>query len=64
VELIDYTYYLMRFYNKRFSWYIYWYYFIFNIIIYYKAKGIVGFYISKALNLKNLNREELANTLY
>jgi hypothetical protein len=30
----------------------------------YKARGAAGFYILKALNLKNLNREELANALY
>jgi len=29
-----------------------------------KARGTAGFYVLKALNLKNLNREELANTLY
>jgi hypothetical protein len=29
-----------------------------------KARGAAGFYVSKALNLKNLNCEELANTLY
>ena len=64
VELIDYAYYLIRFHDRRFSWHIHQRYFIFNIIIRHKARGIAGFYVLKALNLKNLNREELANTLY
>jgi hypothetical protein len=64
VELIDYAYHLMRFHDGRFSRYIRWRYFIFNMIICRKARGAAGFYVLKALNLKNLNREELADALY
>jgi hypothetical protein len=64
VELTDYAYHLMRFHDGRFSRHIRWRYFIFNMIMRRKARGTAGFYVSKASNLKNLNREELADALY
>ena len=64
MELTDYAYHLIRFHDGRFSRHIRWRYFIFNMIMRRKARGTAGFYVLKALNLKNLNREELANALY
>jgi hypothetical protein len=63
VDLQDYAYYIIRYQDGRFGYYLYWRFLVFNILIQQQAAGSACFYISKNSGLKKLSREELATAL-
>jgi hypothetical protein len=63
INLNDYTYYIIYYYDRRFGQYSYWRFLVFNLFIRRKTSNSACFYISKALGLKDLIREKLIETL-
>jgi ATP-dependent DNA helicase PIF1 len=63
VDLNDYARHLMCYHDPRFGQHPRWRFFVFNILIRRKANSSAWFYVSKASGLKDMTREELADTL-
>jgi ATP-dependent DNA helicase PIF1 len=64
VDLNDYAQHLMCFSDRRFRCHPRWWFLVFNMIICRKADSSACFYVSKASGLKDLNRDELTETLF
>src|SRR5580692_1433760 len=63
VALNDYARHLLCYRDGRFGCHPRWRFFVFNLLMRRKANAAARFYVSKASGLKDLNREELADTL-
>ena len=63
VALNDYARHLLCYRDGRFSRHPRWHFFVFNLLMQRKANAAAWFYVSKTSGLKNLDWEELADTL-
>ena len=63
VALNDYARHLLCYRDGKFGRHPRWRFFVFNLLMRRKANAAAQFYVSKASGLKDLNREELADTL-
>jgi hypothetical protein len=63
VDLYNYIQYLLYFIDQRFARHPCWRFFVFNLLIYWKACKSAQFYVSKVPNLKDLTCKELTEIL-